>query len=236
MARHHSRIALGDQPGRLGPGRRIVAGRVGAATHRCLLEGTIHPQQGGPRGDGGDQHHEDHQQAEGEQPAVGVVAEEVTDPGQEGEQPEQQDGDERDGDQPQLADDLAVEEARAHEVGDVAVEPLHPFEQGPLGLARLQLGHQVADDVMAEGGVHGRPRVLEPVVRIGLVAVDHVHPLDAFARPDQEVTGQGRPPHPQAGGEDVDRVAVPGQLAVVVARQQDHLVVGSGARNGPPPR
>ncbi len=126
-----------------------------------------------------------HQDAEADDPAGGMVMEQAAHAGEKGEQAQQQDGHEGDGEQPELADDLAVEEAGTDELGDVPVEALHVLEQGPGRLPRLELGEQVADHVVAERCVDRRPRVLEGVVRIGLVAVDDPDPLDAAVGVDE---------------------------------------------------
>ena len=136
-----------------------------------------------------------------------------------------------------LPDDLAVEEARPDEVGDVPVEPLHPLEQRARRLARLELGQQVADHVVAEGGVHRRPRVLEGVVGVGLVPVDHPDPLGPVVGADDQVAGQGEVARRRAAPSSTPTdVAVPGQLAVVVAGQHDHVVARHRRRSRRPPR
>ena len=131
VAGDHPGEPLGHQPGGVGPGRGVVGGRVGPGAHRRLAQGPVDPEQGGHGGHRGHGGHEDHQEPEARQPADRVVVEQSAHPGEEGQQAQQDDGHERDGHQPQLADDLAVEEAGPDEVGDVAVEPLDALEQRP---------------------------------------------------------------------------------------------------------
>ncbi len=187
---HHSRVALGHQTSRLRPGRGVVGGRVGARAHRRLTEGPVDPEQGRPGGNHGHDQDEGHQEPESEQPPLGVMVKDLMDAGKEGQQAEEQDGHEGNRHQPQLSDDLAVEETGADEVGDVSVQPLDSFEQRSRCLARLQLGQQVAHHVMAERGVHRRPRVFERVVGIGLVPVHHPHPLGAVGRAHHQIADQ----------------------------------------------
>ena len=229
---HHPRVALGDQASRLRPGRGVVGGRVGARAHRRLAEGTVDPEQGRPGGNRGNHQDEGHQEPESEQPPLGVMVKDLVDAGKEGQQAEEQDGHEGNRHQPQLSDDLAVEETGADEVGDVSVQQLDPFEQRPRRLARLQLGQQVTDHVMAERGVHRRPRVFERVVGIGLVPVHHPHPLGAAGRAHHQIADKCELLDAQAFPEDRYRSAVPGQLPVVVAGQDHHLVVGAGGELG----
>ncbi len=75
------------------------------------------------------------------------------DPREEREEAQHQRGQERNGHEPNLAHHLAVEEARAHEVRHVAVEPLHPVEERARCLARFDLRQELLYHVMPEGRV-----------------------------------------------------------------------------------
>ena len=103
VAGHHAGVALVDQAGRLGPGRGVVGGRVGPCADRRLPQGPVDPEQGGRGRHGGHDDHEGHQQTEAQQPALGVVMEQCVDAGEEGQEPQEEDGHEGNGDQPHLA-------------------------------------------------------------------------------------------------------------------------------------
>jgi hypothetical protein len=154
MAADHSGKALGHQPGGLGPGRGVVGDRVGPLVEGAFPQRLVDPEHGGQGGHHRHHHDEEDQQPEGDQPPLAVVLQQRPEAGDEGQEPEQEGSDERDGQEPELADDLAVEEPGADEAGRFAVQPLHPVEQRTGVLAGRQLGQHLADDVMAERGVH----------------------------------------------------------------------------------
>ena len=158
MARHHAGVALGDQAGRLGPGRGIVGRRIGPGADRCLPQGPVDPQQSGHGGHRRHDHDDGHDKAETQQPPLGMVMEESVDAGEEGKEPQEEDGHEGNGYQPDLPDDLAVEEPRPDEVGDVPVQPLHTLEKR----TRASVGLRAR---AAGRGRHGGQRACRPATR-----------------------------------------------------------------------
>ena len=218
-------------------GRGVVTGRIGPGADGRLPQGAVHPQQGGRRSHAGHDDDEGDEQAEPEQPPLGVMVEQLVDAGEEGEEAQEQDGHEGHGGQPQLADDLAVEEPRPDEVGHVAVEPLDALEEG----ARAPGGTRARG---AGRGRRGGRRACPPVTtglrrrcRVDLVAVHHPDPLGTvLGGHHQSRTVRANAATPSRSRSMRHRSAVPGQLAVVVAREHDHVVVGAGGELGRPPR
>ncbi len=88
-------------------------------------------------------------------------------------------------------------------------------------------GQDLAHHVVAERRVERRPGVDEGVERVVLVAVHDAHPLGTLAGVEHEVAGHGDVVGTEPRDEHADGVAVPRQLAVVVAGQHDHAVVGA---------
>jgi hypothetical protein len=85
VAGDHAGKPLGDQAGRFGPGRRVVAGRIGPGADCGLPQRPVHPEQGGHRGH---DHDEGDQSPEAEQPPLGMVVQQAADTGQERQQTE----------------------------------------------------------------------------------------------------------------------------------------------------
>ena len=86
--------------------------------------------------------------------------------------------------------------------------------------------------MVTEGSVDRRPGILEGVVRVGLVAVDDPHTLPAVVGVDDEVADEGEVSGADALLEHPHRVTVPGQLAVVVAGQDDDRMIVAGRELG----
>ena len=132
-----------------------MGGGVGPHAHHAFAQGAVDPQHGGQGGHRSDDDHERNEHAEPDEPALGVVVQQRPDPREEGEETQHEGGQEWNGDKPELAHHLAVEQARADEVGQIAVEPLHAVEQRARLLARLELGQDLLHDVVPDRRVHG---------------------------------------------------------------------------------
>jgi hypothetical protein len=96
------------------------------------------------------------------------------------------------------------------------------FEQRSRPWRDSSSGKQVADHVVAEGGVDRRPWVLERVVGIGLVPVDHPDPLGPCSVAMTRSQDECEVVDAEALSQYRDGLGVPGQLSVVVAGQDDH--------------
>ena len=193
VAGDQSGVAGGDERGGLLALRRVVAFDLGLTADRRAGHGVVDPDHGDERGEAHDDRDADGGGAEADEPALGVEAQESTDSGEEGDQPEDHGGEERDEEPPRPPGDLPVEQAGRQHLGDLGgvVQPAQAVEEsaGPIG--GRQLGEDLLDHVVAERRVDRRARVDEVVVRVVLVAVDDADLLLAVVGLQDEVARQG---------------------------------------------
>ncbi len=225
VARDQAGVSLGDQPGRLGPDGRVVGRRVTALADRCVGQGPVDPEHGRDSGHCGDERDAHDQDAEHDQPPLGVIMQQRPDARDEGHDAQQQGRRERHGQPPQPAGHHPVQQPRAQEGGRVTVGPPDAFQQGAGLVPGGQLGQHLPDHVVAQRSVDRGPRVVERVVLVELVAVHDPDQLDAGAGLDGQVAGQRQVGHAEPLAQDGHRLLVPGQLAVVVAGGDHHAVI-----------
>ena len=99
------------------------------------------------------------------------------------------------------------------------------FKQTPWRLTRFNFGKDLSNDVMSEGSIDWIKRVFEGVEGIDLVAVDNTDTLCSLV--GLEAQGEVEP---DVGGpkplfQDSLNIAVPGNLAIVIPRKDDHRVI-----------
>ena len=127
---------------------------------------------------------------------------------------------------PAAPEDLPVEQAGGEHLADAAgvVEPAEALEQAAGAVGLVDLGEDLAHDVVAERRVDRRARVDEAVERVVLVAVDDVDLLG----PARRCCTRGRAAMATSVAPRRSTMAsitstVPGDAAVVVAREHDEV-------------
>ncbi len=207
----------------------VVAFELGLAAYRRGGDGVVDAEHGDGGGEGDDQGHPDGGGAEADEPTLGVETQEPADAGQEGDEAQQDGGEEGHEEPPGPPGDLPVEETggqHGRHLGRI-VEPAQAVEEAAGAVGSGQLGEDLAHHVVAERGVDGGARVDEAVVGVVLVAVHHPDLLGPRLGLQDQVEGEGDIGGAGGGDDGLDDVAVPGDLAVVVARQH-HEVAGRG--------
>ena len=218
-------VSLGDQPGGLGPDGGVVGRRLAPLADRGVGQGAVDPEHGGDGGRRGDDRDAHDQDAEHDQPPLGVMAQQRLDARREGQQAQQQRGRERHRQPPQPPGHHPIQQARPQEGGRITVGPPDPLQQRAGLVAGRQLGQHLPDDVVAQRGVDRGPGIVERVVLIELMAVHDPDQLGAVAGLDGQIAGQRHVGYAETFAQQGDRLLVPAELAVVVAGGQHHAVI-----------
>ena len=225
VAADQARVPGGDQARCFGSSGSVVGCRVAPLGDRGVGQCAVDPEHRGDSRHRGDDRDRDHEDAERDQPPLGVMAKQRLDSWHEGKEAQHQSRRERHGQPPQTSHDLAVEETGSEESGGIPVAPLDPLEQRAGLLTGRELGEDLPHDVVAQRRVDGGSRILERVVLIELVAVHHPDQLAVVPGHHGQVAREAHVRHAEAFGEHCGRVPVPGELAVVISGDQHDAMI-----------